>query len=367
MRALWIADKLGYGDRMHGLGRYYHTVVPALRRTEVIPGVLRATDELARQMEVRGVRLHRFDRGRFDPRTLAALVRVVRERGVDLLHLHGYGASTFGRLAAWFTGRPAIVHQHDSLPGPWYARLADRLLSPLTAGGLVVSESVRGFSIERRRFPPGRTRVLVNAIVPVEPASPAELESFRREQAVPAGARVVGTLTRFREEKGVQDLLSAFREVRDRAPDVHLVLWGDGPDRAALEEQARRLGLADSVSFAGFRYDAPRFLPLLDCFVLPSRSEGLGYAVLEAMVAGRPIVATRVGGVPELVRDGEEALLVAARDPAALAAAVLRVLSDPELALGLAGRAHRASARYDVEAYAAELERFYGEVLARAS
>ena len=116
LRVLWLADKLGYGDRLHGGGRYYLMVVPALRaaQVDVIPAVLRSTNGLAGQFAAQGIALRQLRRGRFDPRALWALIRCIRRDRVDVLHVHGYGATLFGRLAGRLTRTPVIVHQHDA-------------------------------------------------------------------------------------------------------------------------------------------------------------------------------------------------------------------------------------------------------------
>jgi glycosyltransferase involved in cell wall biosynthesis len=365
MRALWLADKLGYEDRIHGLGRYYLTLMPHMQETDVVPAVLRSTDGLAREFESRGVRLVRLQYGRLDPRTVVGLVRLIRRQRIDLVHLHGLGASTFGRLAARLTGTVAILHVHDTLPAPAYARLADRVLRPLTARSIAVSEFVKRHATAYRYLLDSEIDVLMNPIVAPAPLPPDELERFRRVWRLPDRARLLGTLTRFRAEKGVKHLVAAMPLVLERVPDALLLLWGDGPDRSRLEAQAAELGVEARVRFVGFQTDAPSYLPLLDCFVLPSLSEGLGYAVMEAMVAGLPIVATRVGGIPELVRDGEQALLVEPANPEALAEALTRVLLDRQLAGRLSGAAREAALRHTVERHARTLERLYREALGR--
>lgn len=366
MRALWLADKLGYDDRIHGLGRYYLTLLPHMRETEVYPAVLRSTDGLAREFESHGVRLVRLEYGRLDPRTLGGLVRLIRRERIDVLHLHGLGASTFGRLAAGLTSAVAVLHVHDTLPAPVYARLADRVLRPLAARSIAVSEFVKRHAVAYRHLRDSEVEVLINPVCPAAPAPPEELQRFRQSWRLPPGAPLLGTLTRFRAEKGVEHLVAAMPLLLRRVPDAVLLLWGDGPERSRLEARAVELRVDQQVRFVGFRTDAPSYLPLLDCFVLPSLSEGLGYAVMEAMVAGLPVVATRVGGIPELVRDGAQALLVEPANPAALAEALARVLLDRELATRLGGAAREAGLLHTVQRHAAEIERIYREALGRA-
>ncbi len=361
---LWVSDKLGYGDTLHGGGRYYLTVVPALRASavEIIPAVLRSTNGLASQFTSQGIVLRQFRRGQWDPRTLWSLIRCIRQEGVGVLHLHGYGASTFGRLAGWLTRTPVIVHQHDlSARAPWYGRLLDRLLSPLTTRVIAVSEPVKRFCVTERALPAERITVLPNGIPPLDPPTSHEMERWRAELDLSPQAKLVGSVTRFYPIKGVRYLIEAMPKVRQAVPEAYFVLWGDGPDREALEVLARKLGVADRIRFAGYQPDASRRLALVDCAVLSSLSEGFPFVLLEAMALGRPVVATRVGGIPEIVGE-DEALLVEPANADALADAVVRVLREPTLAARLAQAAMQASRRYTMDRHVAGLRQVYAGV-----
>jgi glycosyltransferase involved in cell wall biosynthesis len=149
---------------------------------------------------------------------------------------------------------------------------------------------------------------------------------------------------------------------------VHWILVGDGELRGELEAQARRLGLAPHVRFAGWRDNVAEVLALADVFVLPSESEGFGRVLVEAMAMGRPVVATNVGGIPDIVLDGETGLLVEPADPAALASAVGALLDEPARAarLGAAGRA-RAESTFSLGAHVDAVERVYDEIIGRAA
>jgi glycosyltransferase involved in cell wall biosynthesis len=174
----------------------------------------------------------------------------------------------------------------------------------------------------------------------------------------------VGIVARLNEIKRQDLLMRAFATVRPEFPDAHLLLVGDGPARNELGELSARLGLAACVHFAGYQAQPNRFLQAMDVFVLPSRLEGMPLAILEAWAARLPVVASRVGGVPKVVKDGETGLLFESGDQPALEAALRRVLGDRELArrLGIAGR-KRVEADYDTRRMLAEYQRLYLEVL----
>ncbi len=369
LRVLWLADKLGYGDRLHGGGRYYLMVVPALRaaQVDVIPAVLRSTNGLAGQFAAQGIALRQLRRGRFDPRALWALIRCIRRERVDVLHVHGYGATLFGRLAGRLTRTPVIVHQHDaSARAPWYGRWLDRGLSPLTSQAVAVSGAVKAFCVQERGLDPERVTVLPNGVQPAAPPTPEELAQWRAALRVPARARLVGSATRFYPVKGVRYLLEAMPQVVQAIPDAHLVLWGDGPEREAFEARARELGIAERIRFAGYQPDAARRLALLDCFALPSLSEGFPFVLLEALIAGRPVVSTRVGGIPEVVRDGE-VVLVEPANADALAYGITRVLSDAALAERLRRASQRVVARFTVARHVERLRQLYEGAVAGGS
>jgi glycosyltransferase involved in cell wall biosynthesis len=181
---------------------------------------------------------------------------------------------------------------------------------------------------------------------------------------VPSSSPLVLSIGRFVAEKGHRHLLEAAARIERTRPGVHWVLVGAGELEAALPREAQALGLASQVHFTGWRDDVPDVLAVADVFVLPSVNEGFGRVVVEAMAMARPVVATAVGGVPEIVRDGETGVLVPASDPRALADTVRSLLDDPARAarLGAAGRAC-AESRFSLTAHVDAVERVYTEVL----
>lgn len=360
LRVLWLADKLGYGDRLHGLGHYYLRVIPACRELAVIPAVLRCTPGAQEQFAVQGLSLRTFRGALYDPRLFFRIRRLVLAERMDAIQVHGYRATALGRAVGWATGRPVIVRQGDSVPVGSVAQWCDRLFGWTTREAIAVSDSVRRFCIEQRGIPERSVHVIPNAVAPYSNGAARPLAG------VPQDARLIGSITRFHPVKGTMHLVEAMAEVVRAVPAVHLVLWGDGPQRAQLEARAHTLGLGAHIHWLGYQPDAAAHLGRLSCFVLPSLSEGSPNAMLEAMAAGRPIVATRAGGIMELIRDGAEALLVEPGDSNALAAAVIRVLTEPALAERLGRSAAAASRQFTMAAHTTALQRVYQRALVAA-
>jgi glycosyltransferase involved in cell wall biosynthesis len=171
---------------------------------------------------------------------------------------------------------------------------------------------------------------------------------------------VLGTVANLSRDKDPVTLLRGFAEIRKTLPGARLVIAGDGPEAGAARAEAERLGVAPDVEFLGFRGDVPRVLAALDVFVLSTRTEGMGIAILEAMAAGVPVVASAVGGVPEVVEDGVTGRLFAAGEAAALRDAVVEILNDRALREGLVGRALvRVRERFSMDRMVEEYGRLY--------
>ena len=290
-------------------------------------------------------------------RSVLALRRLLVTTGAALVHANGSRAMAYAGAAGRLAGRPVVWHVRIGERDP----LLDRTLGALAACVLVNSASVA------RRFPRGlapKLRVVHNGVdlgrfAPREPSG-----DLRRALGVPEGAPVVVSVGRFVAFKGYAHLLDAAAVLDTTHPGVHWVLVGDGPLRAGLEAQARRLGLGAQVHFTGWRDDIPDVLALGKCFVLPSMEEPFGRVLIEAMAMARAVVATDAGGVPEIVVHGETGLLVPPAAPAPLAAAVGELLGDPARAarFGEAGR-WRAETTFTLAGHVAAVERVYGELL----
>jgi glycosyltransferase involved in cell wall biosynthesis len=322
-----------------------------------------ATQWLAEQ----GIPVHHLGRGRFDPRILGDLVALARARGARILHVHGYAAADFGRLAARAAGAKLVLHEHFADPRmPAYQALADRLLRGRTDGAIAVSASTRDFLVGERFVPADRVRLIWNG-APLDEFAPVPRERalrVRRDLGLPEEALVVGTIGRLNAQKGHRFLLDAAALLLPRHPRLRVLIAGDGDLMGELRQQAAGLAVAESVVFAGHRTDVPDLLGALDVFCISSLYEGTPLALFEAMASGRAIVSTAVDGCREVLEDGVTGLLVPPADASSLAAGLDRVLADPPLREGLGRRALEASRRFDVRTCVDQMEAFYDDLLA---
>jgi glycosyltransferase involved in cell wall biosynthesis len=277
------------------------------------------------------------------PRTAAVLARRIRAEGIRLVHAHDFKTDLVAAIAARLARVPVIttVHGYIAITGKsrLYRRL-DLLLLQTMDRVIVVSDAMRR-DLGARGISPSRLRVVRNCIAIDAYAFGRRSRTVRSAEGLAEDDLVVGHVGRLSAEKGQVLLLRAFPRVLEALPSARLVFAGEGPDRASLEDLARSSGLTGTVRFLGYRPDVQEVFANLDLLVLSSDTEGLPNVVLEAMAMGVPVVATAVGGTPEVVEDRVTGLLVPPGDEAALAAAIVESL----LARGPAAeRARRARA-----------------------
>jgi glycosyltransferase involved in cell wall biosynthesis len=318
--------------------------------------------------------LGREIRGAQDLVALGRLVSLIRKFRPDIVHTHTAKAGVLGRLAARWCGVPVVVHTYHGHVlhgyfGPARTRLfsaIERRLARHTTRLLAVSERVRHELLALGIGRPDRFDVLplglnLDGFLDAE----AWRGEFRRELGFTEGEILVGIVARLVLIKAHEIFLYAAAAIARRLPPSRFVVVGDGERRAHLEALARRLELGHRVRFVGWRGDLPRVYADLDAVVLTSRNEGSPTSLIEAMAAARPVVATRVGGVPDLVEDGQHGLLVPADDVTALAQAVEEVLTSPDRGrrMGEAGR-KRVYPAFTAQRLIADLDRLYTELLA---
>jgi len=366
---LHVCDKFGVrGSSIHGVSRLFSWWFPRYDPSRFDVGLvgLKHPEPATQWLDEQGIPVHHLGRGRFDPRILSDLVALARRRQTRLLHVHGYAAADFGRLAARLAGAKLVLHEHFADPRmPGYQGLADRLLAPLTDRAIAVSGSTREFLVAERSVPAERVRLIWNGAPLAEfaPAGRDRALAVRRELGLPEDAPVVGSIGRLNAQKGHRFLLEAAGRLRARHPGAWTLIVGDGDLMGELRGQAARLGLEDRVVFAGHRTDVPDVLGALDVFCISSLYEGTPLALFEAMAAGRPIVSTAVDGCREILEDGSNGLLVPPGDAEGLAGALDRVLADAILREDLGRQALEDSRRYDVQTCVEQMEALYDELL----
>lgn len=302
------------------------------------------------------------------PVAFARLVRLLRRQRIDVLHCHLALTDVIGRLAGIVAGVPVLLTTEHG-KHLWKGRahlLLERLLSRRTAARICVSRDILEIRRERERTPAEKLVFIPNAV------DPAAFEPGRGRAAVmadlgwPPEDDLVLSVGRLVSAKHYPRLVEAAGMLRERRPRTRLLLVGEGPCREEIERRRDELELGDLVSLAGSRTDIPDLLGAADVFVLSSIREGLPVSLLEAMAAGKGIVATRVGGIPDAVADGKSALLVEQDDPAALAGAIARLLDDRELRGRLGEAAKQTIAeRYAFDGIGARIGDLYVDLFAR--
>ncbi len=321
-----------------------------------------------RQLEESGVEILRLERHSvLSNLSWLRLYELLRRESIDVLHAHMPRASVPGTILGRLAGVPVIVsHEHGwSFQGKPLRRLLDRLLVARGSDVLLaVSEWDRRQMIEVERISADRIRILPNGI----PSVLDEVPDVRGELGVAPEVGLIGAVGRLYPEKGYDDLIEAMALLKQRASGpFRCLILGYGPEEGRLRALIGELDLLEEVRLVGFREDIQAVTRALDVAVLSSKNEGSPLAVMEYMASGAPIVATAVGGVPELIEDGVHGLLVRPGDPVELAAAIRRLLDDRSLAiqLGLAARDWQR-ANFDIDVMVRRLESLYIELYERA-
>lgn len=328
---MWGGAEVWLMDVMHGLSRHGHEVTLACR-----PGTILEKNARAEGFDVVPVAM----RGDFDPDVVWKMMRLIRARHIDVISTNMDKELRFGGLAARLARKVAVVPSRE-VDYPLknklhyrftYNRLADHILAN--------SASTRQSLLANAPWlSPERIEIIYKGIDPAPYlTAPEEGIAVRRELGIPESAPVVGFVGQIIERKGIPDVVECIPRVVEKFPDVKFLFVGEGKLAEFLRSKARELEVADHVIHAGFRNDIPAVMKAIDMLVLPSVVEGFGYVLVEAMAAAKPVVASRVSSIPEIVQHDETGILVDVHDPERLAAAIVRVLSDPVRARAMGER-----------------------------
>ena len=313
------------------------------------------------------------ERAPFDLRVIPALRKIVKVRAPDIILTQHVKSHFVMRLSKLWVEYPWIAFHHGYTKTRSRERIynrMDRLSLPKADRVITVCEAFARELTSAAGVPRERIHVQHNSIRPEQAGSTEEAEVLRARLGIARDETLVLSVGRLSREKAHIDLLSAFNYLRENNPAAKstLVIVGEGPERVSLAAAAASFGLSENVVFAGQVGNVQPYYSAADVVVLPSHSEGSPYVLLEAMAANVPIVATAVGGVPEMVENEESVLLVPARDPHSMATAISRVLTDPELARELTANASTLVAtRHSPETYFRSLLEIYREVISTST
>ncbi len=319
--------------------------------------------------ELAGAGVHVLDLGRRSRKQITGwrpLVQLLRRERIDVIHAHKFGSNVWGTLVGSIARVPVIVAHEHSWAGEEgrLRRLLDRWLIARGADAFVaVSAEDRRRMIELEGISASQIRLIPNGIPTLPPADPG---AIRHELGISPTAPVIGAIGRLSPVKALDVLIEAAALLRSGLPDLRVLLVGRGAEEDRLRRLAAARGVEDVVLLLGERVDVSAVLAALDVAATCSDSEGIPLAVLEYMAAGLPVVATRVGGLPELVQEGVNGFLVPPRDPSALADALGRLLADPALRaeLGRAGR-ERQQREFDLDVVVRRFEDLYVDLYER--
>ncbi len=306
-------------------------------------------------------------RGRFDMAPFVRLRRYLRAERIDVLHSHMFGSNLWGSVIGKVARVPVLVaHEHTwSYEGQPIRKFLDgELIGRLTDAFVTVSNANRERMIGLEGVNPEKVVVIPTAYVP-RTSEPERTTSVREELGIPDDAPVVGTIVTMRREKALDVLVDAVAELRERAPNVHMIVVGSGVGREEWQAYSEERGLGDVGHWVGFRTDIGALIHAFDVGVLSSDWEGSPLFVLESMAHGTAVVCTGVGGLPDVIEDGVSGLLVPPRDPSALADALAKVIGDPRLRARLAAAATERLPEFSMDRIAARFGGLYEGLLRR--
>jgi glycosyltransferase involved in cell wall biosynthesis len=363
-----VLQMIGYLSTMGGAERFataLATHLPSDRFEMWVCAPRGGEPEAIEVLERAGVRF--VDLGRRSKRDyyrLAGLVQLLREHRFDILHSHMFGSNVWATLLGRACQVPILIaHEHTwSYEGNWTrARIDGEVIGRLTSRFVAVSSADARRMVSIEGVPPAKIQVLPTAYIPSDTSRPVDL---RAELGLGPDTLLYGTATVMRPQKALEVLLAAHVHVRRALPGAHLILAGDGDLRPALELRAELLGIRDSTHFLGRRSDVDSILRSLDVGTMSSDFEGLPLFAFECLAARTPLVATAVGGLPDLIQDGREGRLVPRRQPRQLAEAVTDLLRDPGARERVAAAAGEKLHEFTIQKVTARFADLYEDLLA---
>ncbi len=362
IRALHLVEDLKIG----GAERVIANIATGLNKQNFDMGAWCITrgGEIADELNEKGIKVKVLGIiSYYNPLNILKLARLLKNAKPDIVHTHGYFASVIGRIAAKIAGILILINHVHSTYWDYRKRhiLMEKFLSIFTHKIICCSKAVEDFVRDYERIKPSKTVVIYNGVDEGNFSTFKNGSSAKAQLGVDSGVSLVGTVSSLAPHKGHKYLIQAAPMILDIFPSTKFLIVGDGILREKLEEQVKNLNLISNVIFTGTRKNIPDLLSAMDIFVLPSCSrEGLGISIIEAMAAEKPVVATDIGGIPDVVKNGETGLLVLPRNSEALAQAIIELLRNPKKAntMGKKGRI-RFQEKFTNKRMLSEVENLY--------
>lgn len=373
---IWMIDSLGPG----GAEQLMPTILKNLKQAgfniRICALQIRAGNPIASELERLGLPVDLIPIPNLrQPFNLIHILRYLRLHRPQLLHTQLEFADILGTLAAKILGIPSVstVHTLDVFPEKKSAwgrmKLRWFLLGKFCDRVIAVSEKTRLHYLQSGGLPPDKVSTLYNGvdISRFKIMDATQTAKLKQELHLPLNSKIIITVAVLREPKGIQFMIRALPAILEQCPDVHYLIVGDGEHGAALTDLVTALAIKNHVTFAGHRTDIPDLLACCDIFVLPTLKDALPTVLIEALAAERPIIASNVGGVPEIIENGVNGLLVSSGDPSKLAEACLKLLKDNELSrqIVLAG-SKTVQQRFNIGSQIEQLSKMYEELTSYA-
>ena len=370
VNVMHVVDKLSVsGSGVHGVTKAIEWWIPRFDPKQFQFSVcsLRSPEPAGETLEEKEIPVFFLSLSKFDPRTITSLLAVVKREQPHILHLHGYGATNFGRIVSFLTGIPNIVHEHAIFDNqPLYQTVADTFLSPLTGKAIAVSEPVRIFMIQNRKIKSEKVETSIIGFPIAEFPVPEQnkVQKIRNNLGISSDEQVVCNVSRLDTAKGQVYLLKAAISILKELPKTRFLIVGDGPDMSMFQSVAQQEGIAERVIFTGFRRDINVVFSISNVVAIPSLLEGGPLTLFEAMNLRKPVVGTPSGIMGEVIRDGETGFLVSLKNTDLLAKNIVYLLKNPQLAKTMGEEGWKIAQNYDISHSVQRLSEIYRELAA---
>lgn len=369
---LHVCDKFGAnGSTTHGASRLFEWWIPRFNKEKYNITVcgLKPEDKASQRLRALGLDVICIKgKNKYDPTILLKLLSLVRKKKIQLLHVHGFGATNFGRIVSLLTHTPLIIHEHAYLPKvPGFQIAIDKILSPVLYKAIAVSDSVRSFLIDIRKINPSKITIIYNG-APLETFKPAPSEILQEERKrwnIPEDHIVIGMIGRLHIQKGHEYFFQAARLILEKHPNTTFMIVGDGMLWEDLQIQCQELGISGSVIFTGHQENIAKINSIFDIQVFPSLWEGTPLTLFEAMAIGKPIVASCVDGLQEVLEHNKTGLLVLPKDYQKLADSTAELINDKDKRNLLSTNARNESNKYDIKKTVRQIESVYDELFSK--